>query len=398
MLLPLLCAWVLLWPIGLSPAHETDTFAFCFVFQGNTHHGHDDDSVSGTQGAADGIAAHESIARPPSVPAPPLPGLVAQSHPQSGEASSSQIEVGKAVAGNITKSDGTTSTSAPASSGVISEVTQQESSSSAPAPAAAPVSVSLPLNGGTSSSNETATESASVFDIVSSSEPSAHSGVCSDSVGPSTADTNHAEHKTDARQVLETRDKEGDKQKTPKSLEAASAESTFLDMTAAPQRDTLLDMSTQPVDGNRDEIGEETQIDHDQEDDRNTRDYEDHEQINAETAQPEHLPEPPASPVSNTLLSTPSNSTYEDAGGMKAESKTRVPSANRISISYAGGNRRLVIDAEVVQKMKVLRQAGMIEVVMDVIRFNENELKGILVSISFVCAYSLEADRVVRIV
>jgi 20S proteasome subunit alpha 6 len=149
---------------------------------------------------------------------------------------------------------------------------------------------------------------------------------------------------------------------------------------------------------------EETVIDHDLEDHGQDHDHEfeehdhgqDHEQINADSNM-EHLPEPPASP---TLLSTPSNS---DAGGngVKVESsnattttKARVPSANRISISYAGGNRRLVIDAEVVQSMKVLRQAGMIEVVMDVTKFNENELKGILVRLSPLFRYVLQAQLI----
>jgi 20S proteasome subunit alpha 6 len=187
-----------------------------------------------------------------------------------------------------------------------------------------------------------------------------------------------------------------------KSLEAASAESTLLDLAGdgTEQSSLLLDMDTQVEypDGERDDGGEATQLTHDQEDHEPDHDpdfeehehEQDHEQMNAAgSTQLEHLPEPPASPISNTLLSTPNSDT--GANVMKAESsaatapggtvKARVPSANRISISYAGGNRRLVIDAEVVQSMKVLRQAGMIEVLIDVIKLNENELKGILVSL-----------------
>jgi len=147
----------------------------------------------------------------------------------------------------------------------------------------------------------------------------------------------------------------------------------------ATQESALLDTETQG--------SEDTQIDYELE---KLEPYEldhehelGHEQSNGDSTHRDHLPEPPASPA---LLSTPSNS--DEGGGtrMKNESpsnsgtgKFRVPSANRISISYAGGNRRLVIDAEVVQSMKVLRQDGIIEVVMDVTKLNENELKGILV-------------------
>lgn len=180
-------------------------------------------------------------------------------------------------------------------------------------------------------------------------------------------------------------DQQAQRSPHPKSLEAASVESTLLDVASQTRRDTLLNASTQIADDSQDQVayGEETQIDHynvEHED----QIYEGHDNGHSttENVHPEHLPEPPASPISNTLLSTPSNSAYEDSGvnGTK-ESKPRVPSANRISISYAGGNRRLVIDAEVVRSMKVLRQVGMIEVVMDAIKYNENELKGILVSV-----------------
>ena len=107
----------------------------------------------------------------------------------------------------------------------------------------------------------------------------------------------------------------------------------------------------------------------------------------------EHLPEPPASPTSNTLLSTSSGSTYGEPGSQntstsqsgpsspaKVDGKaTKTPSANRLSISYAAGSRRLVIDAGVVEKLKVFRSSGRIEVVVNIEKDGESELKGILV-------------------
>jgi 20S proteasome subunit alpha 6 len=107
----------------------------------------------------------------------------------------------------------------------------------------------------------------------------------------------------------------------------------------------------------------------------------------------EHLPEPPASPTSNTLLSTSSGSTFGEPGSqntstslsaptspMKIDGKAATtPSANRLSISYAAGSRRLVIDAGVVEKLKVFRSEGRIEVFINIEKDNESGLKGILV-------------------
>ncbi|KAG6819203.1 hypothetical protein H0H93_014376 [Arthromyces matolae] len=119
----------------------------------------------------------------------------------------------------------------------------------------------------------------------------------------------------------------------------------------------------------------------------------------------DHLPEPPASPITSaTLLSTSSASAY---GGspvvppvVKPDSTIttnattpttatataiakvgRTPSANRLSISYAGGNRRLLVDAEVVESLKLFRQEGRIEVVLSIVGDGEDVrgLKGILV-------------------
>lgn len=105
---------------------------------------------------------------------------------------------------------------------------------------------------------------------------------------------------------------------------------------------------------------------------------------NGDVTQLEHLPEPPASPASNTLLSISSTSTFEDSLSQlpaKVEVKQMItPSANRLSISYAGGNRRLVVDAEVVESLKVFRQEGRIEVNIEINKNDNNSLKGILVS------------------
>ncbi|KAJ4472175.1 hypothetical protein J3R30DRAFT_3523786 [Lentinula aciculospora] len=96
----------------------------------------------------------------------------------------------------------------------------------------------------------------------------------------------------------------------------------------------------------------------------------------------EHLPEPPASPVSNTLLSTSSSSTFGDSNSHtsdKDKMTTQTPSANRLSISYSNGNRRMVINAEVVEKMEIHRSEGRIEAEIKVQRNSDNTIQGILV-------------------
>ena len=117
-------------------------------------------------------------------------------------------------------------------------------------------------------------------------------------------------------------------------------------------------------------------------------DYEEHSSLEVhsgeiEVTQLEYSPEPPASPTSNTIQSTSSTSTYRNSSQplLKSELKGgKTPSANRLSISYAGGNRRLVVNAEVVDKLKVFRQDGRIEVHMNIDKDSDVSLKGILVS------------------
>ncbi|KAJ3867650.1 hypothetical protein EV359DRAFT_33995 [Lentinula novae-zelandiae] len=102
----------------------------------------------------------------------------------------------------------------------------------------------------------------------------------------------------------------------------------------------------------------------------------------SERGDSEHLPEPPASPVSNTLLSTSSSSTYGDSNSHKSDKDklaTQAPSANRLSISYSNGNRRMVINAEVVDKMEIYRSEGRIEAKMKIHRNPDNTIQGILV-------------------
>lgn len=59
----------------------------------------------------------------------------------------------------------------------------------------------------------------------------------------------------------------------------------------------------------------------------------------------DHLPEPPASPAISSMA-------YEDRSFFisKGDAKAgKTPSANRLSVSYARSNRRLVFNAEVVE-------------------------------------------------
>lgn len=69
-----------------------------------------------------------------------------------------------------------------------------------------------------------------------------------------------------------------------------------------------------------------------------------------------------------------------DAVAVKHENgPERIPSPNRLSISYASGNRRLVIDSDVVTSLKLFRQGAKIEVAIELSKA-EDGLKGVLVS------------------
>ena len=64
--------------------------------------------------------------------------------------------------------------------------------------------------------------------------------------------------------------------------------------------------------------------------------------------------------------------------GSNDAAKERTPSANRLSISYAAGTRRMVIDAGIVEKLRVNRAEALIEVYLTVNKEGE-QLKGIMV-------------------
>ncbi|KLO07484.1 hypothetical protein SCHPADRAFT_836659 [Schizopora paradoxa] len=96
--------------------------------------------------------------------------------------------------------------------------------------------------------------------------------------------------------------------------------------------------------------------------------------------EPEHLPEPPASPVSNTVASSTSTGTTNVEGTSVLPPAIKAPSANRLSISYASGTRRLLIDAEIVEKMTVMRTEGRVEVAMSVERLADG-FKGIWIEV-----------------
>lgn len=92
--------------------------------------------------------------------------------------------------------------------------------------------------------------------------------------------------------------------------------------------------------------------------------------------QQDHLPEPPASPAS---ASNHGESLPRPSG---PSSGPKQPSANRLSISYANGNRRLVVDAEVVHSIKIFRKEGRVEVTMTIEKVDDddkNGLKGFLI-------------------
>ncbi|KAJ6627530.1 hypothetical protein B0H10DRAFT_1995068 [Mycena sp. CBHHK59/15] len=94
-----------------------------------------------------------------------------------------------------------------------------------------------------------------------------------------------------------------------------------------------------------------------------------------EAPQVDHLPEPPPS-----LSTSATSTTYGDAyQPVKPEAKgPRVPAANRLSISYEGGNRRLIFDAEVVDTITLFRHEARAEVRMNLISDGDAGLKGIL--------------------
>jgi hypothetical protein len=66
----------------------------------------------------------------------------------------------------------------------------------------------------------------------------------------------------------------------------------------------------------------------------------------------------------------------------RVDSNVSLPSPNRLSISYDDGNRRLIINADVVEAVKVYRAENRIEVAINLQQTDAGDLKGILVSLT----------------
>jgi len=100
--------------------------------------------------------------------------------------------------------------------------------------------------------------------------------------------------------------------------------------------------------------------------------------------QPEAHFDGPASSDTSTLISETTAPIYSGPQRrlpMKAEPQPglRSPSANRLSISYAAGTKRLVFNAEIVEKLKIHRSDGRVEITLRVEKDEVNELNGIIV-------------------
>jgi 20S proteasome subunit alpha 6 len=93
----------------------------------------------------------------------------------------------------------------------------------------------------------------------------------------------------------------------------------------------------------------------------------------------------PTSSDTSTLVSTSAAASIYDEENRpspaKAESQSniRTPSANRLSISYAAGTKRLVINAEIVEKLKIHRSDGRVEITLRLEKDQVNDLNGIIV-------------------
>ncbi|GJJ07395.1 hypothetical protein Clacol_001597 [Clathrus columnatus] len=86
-----------------------------------------------------------------------------------------------------------------------------------------------------------------------------------------------------------------------------------------------------------------------------------------------------SSTSSSTIVSTNNSSLRAPSvlGPVNTEKTSRIPSANRISILYASGTRRLAIDSEVVEAIKICRGRGRIDIVLRLERAGEMDLKGL---------------------
>ena len=99
--------------------------------------------------------------------------------------------------------------------------------------------------------------------------------------------------------------------------------------------------------------------------------------------QPELHFDGPASSDTSTLISGSTASTCGEPNRLPTKTEpqlgVRAPSANRLSISYAAGTKRLVINAEIVEQLKIHRSDGRVEITLRVEKADANELNGIIV-------------------
>jgi hypothetical protein len=66
--------------------------------------------------------------------------------------------------------------------------------------------------------------------------------------------------------------------------------------------------------------------------------------------------------------------------GQDAAAAARTLSANRLAISYASASRRILIDAKIVDQLRVFRKEHRIEIDLNIEKGDETEIKGIIVS------------------
>lgn len=99
-----------------------------------------------------------------------------------------------------------------------------------------------------------------------------------------------------------------------------------------------------------------------------------------------------ASSPSSAVIAEPTSTVNDDNASAPVQSGDKVPSANRLSISYAGASRRMVIDAAVVSKLKVFRREARIEVHLNIAKDTPGHFKGILVSVLPFCIIAAMND------
>lgn len=72
----------------------------------------------------------------------------------------------------------------------------------------------------------------------------------------------------------------------------------------------------------------------------------------------------------------------QEAGDSALQAGEKTLSANRLAISYASASRRILIDAKIVDTLRVFRKEHRIEIDFNVEKGDEGEVKGIIVSIA----------------